>query len=303
MRLRRTLTPLFLALPLALAAAAAPRPADAQIAAALSITVAPPALPIYAQPAIPAPGYMWTPGYWAWGPAGYYWVPGTWVLPPAAGLLWTPGYWGWADGVFAWHAGYWGPHIGFYGGVNYGFGYGGVGYEGGYWANGAFFYNTAVNNVRGVRVAHVYNKTVVNNVTRVSYNGGAGGLAARPNAQEEAAMHEAHRGPTALQSQHERVASANPQLRASVNHGTPAKAFAATRRPAQTPAPQAHNAPARPAGGPPNQHPPGAPGNVRPAAAGAHEPAPAPGHAPPKTTAEERPGGGPGGGGDERPHD
>ena len=26
-----------------------------------------------------------------------------------------------------WHAGYWGPHVGFYGGVNYGYGYGGVG--------------------------------------------------------------------------------------------------------------------------------------------------------------------------------
>src|ERR1700745_2074836 len=102
----------------------------------VSITIAPPALPVYTQPVIPGPGYLWTPGYWAWGPEGYYWVPGTWVLPPAIGLLWTPGYWGWLDGRYFWHAGYWGPHIGFYGGVNYGFGYFGTGFVGGRWDNG-----------------------------------------------------------------------------------------------------------------------------------------------------------------------
>jgi hypothetical protein len=49
----------------------------------------------------------------------------TWVQPPSVGLLWTPGYWGWRDGIYVWSAGYWEPHIGFYGGVDYGFGYGG----------------------------------------------------------------------------------------------------------------------------------------------------------------------------------
>jgi hypothetical protein len=44
-------------------------------------------------------------------------------------------------------AGYWGPHVGFYGGINYGFGYGGVGFFGGEWRGGAFAYNTAVMNV------------------------------------------------------------------------------------------------------------------------------------------------------------
>ena len=68
------------------------------------------------QPLIPGPGYIWTPGYWAWGDNGYFWVPGTWVLPPAVGLLWTPGYWAWSAGSYIWNAGYWGPHIGFYGG-------------------------------------------------------------------------------------------------------------------------------------------------------------------------------------------
>jgi len=94
----------------------------AQIGVGVSVRVGPPALPIYAQPICPGPGYMWTPGYWGWNDgAGYYWVPGTWVVAPV-GMLWTPGYWGWGGGLYAWHAGYWGPHVGFYGGINYGFG-------------------------------------------------------------------------------------------------------------------------------------------------------------------------------------
>src|SRR5262249_57921079 len=107
----------------------------------VSITIAAPVLPVYEQPAIPGPGYIWTPGYWAWGDDGYYWVPGTWILPPAVGLLWTPGYWGWRDGIYLWNAGYWGPHIGFYGGVNYGFGYGGAGCNGGRCVDGAFLFH------------------------------------------------------------------------------------------------------------------------------------------------------------------
>src|SRR3984885_16095592 len=68
----------------------------------VSITIAPPALPVYAQPICPGPGFLWTPGYWAYGDpdVGYYWVPGTWVEAPAPGLLWTPGYWGWNNGAY-----------------------------------------------------------------------------------------------------------------------------------------------------------------------------------------------------------
>ena len=50
-----------------------------------------------------------------------------------------PGYWAWRDDVSLWSAGYWGPRDGFYGGINYGFGYAGFGYEGGRWENGEFF--------------------------------------------------------------------------------------------------------------------------------------------------------------------
>ena len=108
----------------------APAPDYAQDSG-IAVDVAPPPLPVYDQPPIPAPGYIWTPGYWAWDDVtGYYWVPGTWVLPPEPALLWTPGYWGWNDGVYAFHEGYWGPEVGFYGGVSYGFGYTGAGLSG-----------------------------------------------------------------------------------------------------------------------------------------------------------------------------
>jgi WXXGXW repeat (2 copies) len=206
---------------LAISVTSVSRTAQAQIN--VDITIAPPELPVYDQPPLPAVGYIWIPGYWAWGLDGYFWVPGYWELPPAVGLLWTPGYWGWHDGIYAWNEGYWGPHIGFYGGVNYGFGYGGNGYLGGHWDHGVFAYNRTVNNFGGVHVTNVYNQTVVvNNVTRVSFNGGTGGIAAQPTQQELAIAHEQHVPPTAAQTQHQQTASANPALRASENHGRPA---------------------------------------------------------------------------------
>lgn len=199
----------------------------------LVITVAPPELPVYEQPAIPEPGYIWTPGYWAYGPDGYYWVPGTWVEPPSVGLLWTPGYWGWQDGNYGWNEGYWGPQVGFYGGVDYGYGYGGDGYEGGYWNNGVFAYNRTVNNFGGVTITNVYSKTVIthNTATRASFNGGAGGTTAKPTPQQQAVAHEKHVPATPLQTQHQHAASTNRALLASVNHGSPA--IAATSKPGE----------------------------------------------------------------------
>jgi hypothetical protein len=193
----------------------------------------PPELPVYEQPPIPAPGYVWAPGYWGIGPVGYYWVPGTWVLPPTVGLLWTPGYWGWRDGIYVWNAGYWGPHVGFYGGVNYGFGYGGVGYEGGRWDNGVFVYNRTVNNFGNVTITHVYEKTVIvePGATRVSFNGGSGGTTVRPTQEEQAAAHEQHVAAVPSQLQHEHTASENKALLASENHGKPA--IAATAKPGE----------------------------------------------------------------------
>ena len=210
---------------------ALPITSQAQIGIGVSITVAPPEIPVYVQPELPAVGYMWTPGYWQYGPDGYFWVPGTWVQPPTVGVLWTPGYWGWANGNYVFNEGYWGPHIGFYGGVNYGFGYGGVGFEGGEWRGGGFFYNTAVVPVGSdVHITNVYNKNViVNNTTRVSFNGGSGGISARPTPAEQAAAQEHHVPPTSEQTKNVHAASTNHALLASVNHGAPA--VAATAKP------------------------------------------------------------------------
>lgn len=201
-----------------------PAASFAQIAVGVSIRIGPPALPVYAQPPCPGDGYLWTPGYWGYGAAGYYWVPGVWVMPPRVGVLWTPGYWGFAGGFYGWHAGYWGPHVGFYGGINYGFGFGGVGFVGGHWGGGGFVYNTAVMNV-GAGVHNTYvDRTVINNTTIVnnhtSFNG-PGGVAAQPNAQEQAAMHENHIQPTSNQLSHEQTASHDRNQLASVNNGHP----------------------------------------------------------------------------------
>ena len=226
--MRKLIRGLLPALMLALLPLAAP----ASVAIGISVNFAPPALPVYVQPEIPAPGYIWTPGYWAWGPGGYYWVPGTWVLPPAVGFLWTPGYWGWAGGAYFWHAGYWGPHVGFYGGINYGCGYYGAGYEGGYWRGNRFLYNTSVNNVHNISVTNVYTRPVVHTapVSRASFNGGAGGIMARPSPSELSAVHERHVGFTGAQREHQTLAQGNNALRASVNGGRPP--IAATARPA-----------------------------------------------------------------------
>ena len=218
--------------------------ASAQIG--VSITIAPPALPVYEQPICPGDGYIWTPGYWAWNDGGYFWVPGTWVLAPEVGYLWTPPYWGWGGGVYVFHAGYWGPHIGFYGGINYGFGYFGNGFEGGRWDGGHFFYNRSVTNINVNVIHNTYNTTVINrNETRVSYNGGNGGINARPTSEEERYANERHVGPVAAQNQHFDAARGDPQFRASENHGKPP--VAATSRPGEF---TGHDAvPAREAGG------------------------------------------------------
>jgi hypothetical protein len=197
----------------------------------ISVAVAPPALPVYVQPPIPEPGYIWTPGYWAHGADGYFWVPGTWVRPPTVGVLWTPGYWGWREGVYVWNAGYWGPRIGYYGGINYGYGYGGVGYAGGYWRGGVLTYNQTVNNFGNVAITNTYSKTVINNTTVVSYNGGTGGITAKPTAQELAATKDPHTPATAAQTSHQTTASSNRALLASVNKGKPS--VAATSKPGQ----------------------------------------------------------------------
>ena len=222
--------------------AAVPVAAPAQFAIGIGFTVGfpPPPMPYYAQPVVPYPGYMWTPGYWAWGPAGYYWVPGTWVAPPAVGMLWTPGYWGYTGGGYGWNPGYWGPTVGFYGGVNYGYGYPGTGFYGGAWNGGNYAYNTAVTNVNTTVIHNTYNRTVINervcnNCKTVSYNGGKGGTTARAT-QTQINARKNGRAPTSAQKQQATVAREDRNQLASVNKGKPTvgasqKPFSTTHKP------------------------------------------------------------------------
>ncbi|MGA9550271.1 MAG: hypothetical protein WBS14_21785, partial [Rhodomicrobium sp.] len=72
-------------------------------------------------------------------------------------------------------------------------------------------------------INNVYNQQVVNNhTTNVSYNGGNGGLHAQPTQRELQAANEQHIAPTHEQQNHQQLASQNKDLRASVNHGSPA---------------------------------------------------------------------------------
>ena len=202
----------------------------------ISVSFGPPALPVYDQPPCPGDDYIWTPGFWGWDAddEDYYWVPGTWVEAPEPGLFWTPPYWAWADGHYVFYDGYWGPHVGFYGGIDYGFGYFGDGFEGGRWDRGHFYYNRSVTNVNVTVVHNVYNTTVVHNTTvvnRVSYNGGNGGVNARPTARDEEAARDHHVERVAAQTRNRDAARSNREFRASANQGKPP--VAATAKPAE----------------------------------------------------------------------
>ncbi len=190
-------------------------PALAGIRLGVMVSVGPPDLPWYPQPVCPGNGYIWVPGYWAYGSFGYYWVPGAWVFPPTVGLLWTPGYWSSEGGHYRWHPGYWGRHVGFYGGIDYGDGYPGRGYHGGYWRGSHFYYNVDVNNVDRDRAHFVYSKPLPprRETSPVSYNGGKGGIDARPTARERAWSRERHFGLTAVQKQRAERARNDPAMR------------------------------------------------------------------------------------------
>src|SRR5947207_3363512 len=203
----------FLALPLA--------SSFAQVG--ISVNIAPPPLSVVEQPPCPVAGYIWTPGYWAYE-NDYYWVPGVWVPPPSVGLLWTPPWWGWNNGAYVFNQGYWGPRVGFYGGINYGYGYTGNGYWGGRWSGNTFQYNTAVTRVNTNIVHNTYINNSVNrqvNANRASFNG-PNGIKAEPTAEQKAAAANAKKtGPTSQQLARQQAASKDQNLRASVNKGNP----------------------------------------------------------------------------------
>ena len=208
-------------------------PASSFAGVFISVGFAPPVLPVYVQPPCPQPGWMWTPGYWAYGDDGYYWVPGSWVPAPYVGALWTPPYWGWQSGLYVFHPGYWGPHVGYYGGVNYGFGYMGVGFVGGMWRGREFAYNTAVMRVNTTIIRNTYidrtvveRNTIINN-NHVSYNGGPGGIQHQPAPTERLAMRDQHMAATRMQMQHVQAARMERPSYFNNNHGQPANAAVA----------------------------------------------------------------------------
>lgn len=95
----------------------------------------------------------------------------------------------------------------------------------------AFHYNVVVSNVDVTVIHNVYKAPAATNITvnRVSYNGGEGGVNARPTPEELAVAHQRHLPPVPAQTQHVQAARTNPQLRASANLGKPP--IAATPKP------------------------------------------------------------------------
>jgi len=66
--IKTPIAPWLLTISLTLGALALPTMAAAQIE--FSVTIAPPPVPVYEQPEIPAPGFIWVTGYWYYGPYG-----------------------------------------------------------------------------------------------------------------------------------------------------------------------------------------------------------------------------------------
>ena len=155
----------------------------------VSSAAPPPPLPEENQPPLSQDGDLWTPGYWYWRGQRYFWVPGAWVRPPQVGFLWTPAYWGFTGNFFVFHPGHWGSSVGYYGGVNYGYGYFGNGYTGGHWVGNSFAYNSAVNHVDSAVARHMYAESVPYQASRgaVSYTGESrGGGPARTVTERQA---------------------------------------------------------------------------------------------------------------------
>ena len=141
--------------------------------------------------------------------------------------------------------------MGYYGGVNYGFGYMGVGFVGGEWHGRDFAYNTAVVRVNRTVIRNTYvNETIVHNTTivnnnRVAYTGGPGGIRHDPTNEERVAMRETHAAPTPIQQQHIQAARMDHANYFKANNGHPQNV--AVVRPL---APNQHPAPAAAAGNP-----------------------------------------------------
>jgi hypothetical protein len=87
-----------------------------------------------------------------------------------------------------------------------------------------------VNNIGAAHIANVYNQPIVANrtINRASFNGGAGGVIAKPTNEELLAEKEQHVRPTKLQVGQARAAGMRGEQFVSTNRGKPA--IAATAR-------------------------------------------------------------------------
>src|SRR6202000_928672 len=94
-----------------------------------------------------------------------------------------------------------------------------------------------------IRNTYVDRRVIVNNVNRVSFNGGRGGLNARPTPYQMQAERQKRFGPVSTQSNQERFARDNKDNWASQNHGNPR--YAALQRPAASAADFNRATPAR----------------------------------------------------------
>ena len=124
-------------------------------------------LPVYGQPICPGDGFLWTPATGRMTTASPITTgcQACWFRRRKSVSCGRRKAGGWGDGGYFFNEGYWGPTVGFYGGINYGFGYYGEGYGGGPWNNGHFFYNRSVNNINVVNIHNVYNERELRSTT------------------------------------------------------------------------------------------------------------------------------------------
>jgi hypothetical protein len=71
-----------------------------------TVSQPPPAPQVEVVPIAPGPGYVWTPGYWAWN-GGWVWVGGNWVIRPHPHAIWVGPRWVRHGHAYVWERGHW----------------------------------------------------------------------------------------------------------------------------------------------------------------------------------------------------
>jgi hypothetical protein len=134
--------------------------------------------------------------------------------------------------------------VGYYGGVNYGFGYMGIGFAGGMWDHGFFRYNTAIMHVDGRYIHNTFedrgmvDRYTVARGSHVAFSGGPGGIHHDPMPEERIAERDSHMDRSSFQMQHEGAARNDHSSYFKANGGHPATL--AVQRPMTAPM---HNGP------------------------------------------------------------